>query len=145
MYGLLWKRCNWQGAIGGYSAGAITGVIGQLYFQLDFNLVTFITAVVTLLITPIISTMTEHPAPEKADMAWKARHISDEEILNNDVYHIIPRTKKGKLSLSLFVAGFILFLAGVLMRSTGAASASSVAVGGMILYFAAGLFRAYSD
>ena len=41
VYGLLWKRANWQGAIGGYFSGAIAGMVGQ-YFKFDFNVTTFV-------------------------------------------------------------------------------------------------------
>ena len=145
VYGLLWKRANWQGAIGGYIAGAFAGVIGQFYYSLDFNLTTFITAGVTLVVTPVISIMTANPLQEKIDVVWKAKQTSDEEIENNDVYHIIPKTNNGRMSLIMFCTGLILFFTGVLMGSTGAAMASGVAVTGMIVYFIGGAFRAYTN
>ncbi|MCU0289535.1 MAG: patatin-like phospholipase family protein, partial [Acidobacteria bacterium] len=42
IYGLLWKRVNWQGAVAGYIAGAISGIVGQFIYGLNFNLTTFI-------------------------------------------------------------------------------------------------------
>jgi SSS family solute:Na+ symporter len=145
IYGLLWKRINWQGAIGGYIAGAISGIIGQFFYGLNFNVTTFITAGTALIITPIISLMTKEESNTQIDAIWKARIISEEEILNNNVYNIIPKTIKGKLSLLVFATGLILFLIGVFMGSNGSPSASYLAVGGMIIYFVGGLFRTYTN
>ncbi|MCX8106728.1 MAG: sodium:solute symporter family protein [Ignavibacterium album] len=145
IYGLLWKRVNWQGAVSGYISGAISGIIGQFFFGLDFNITTFITAGTTLIVTPIISLLTKEESNEKIEAIWKARIISDEEIANNNVYNIFPKTISGKLSLSVFLLGLIIFLIGVFMGSGGSSAASVVAVTGMIIYFVGGLLRAYTN
>ncbi len=145
IYGLLWKRINWQGAVGGYIAGAVSGVIGQFFYGLNFNVTTFITAGTALVITPVISLLTKEESNEKIDEIWRARTISDEEISSNNVYNIIPKTFKGKLSLAVFGSGLLLFLAGVFLGSTGSAAASYLAVIGMIIYFIGGLFRTYTN
>lgn len=145
IYGLLWKRVNWQGAVGGYIAGAISGIIGQFIYGLNFNVTTFITAGTALIITPIISLITKEESNSQIDAIWKARTISEEEIISNNIYNIIPKTLKGKLSLTVLISGLILFLAGVIMGSSGDQLASYVAVGGMIIYFIGGLFRTYTN
>ncbi len=145
VYGLLWKRVNWQGAVTGYILGAISGVIGQFFLNLDFNITTFITAGTTLIITPIVSLLTKEESNEKIEEIWRARTISDEEIQNNDVFNIIPKTVKGKLSLAVFFLGLLIFLVGVFMGSTESSSASLVAVTGMLIYFIGGLLRAYTN
>lgn len=145
IYGLLWKRVNWQGAVGGYIAGAISGVIGQFFYGLNFNVTTFITAGTAIIITPIISLITKEESNENIDAIWKAKTTSDEEISDNSIYNIFPKTVKGKLSLAVFGLGLILFLTGVFIGSTGSEMASYIAVGGMIIYFAGGLFRTYTN
>ena len=145
VYGLLWKRVNWQGAVTGYIFGAISGVIGQFFYKLDFNVTTFITAGTTLIITPIVSLLTKEESNEKIDSIWRARTISDEEIEKKDVYNIIPKSFNGKLSLSIFFLGLVIFLIGVFMGSSGSSIASIVAVTGMIVYFIGGLLRAYTS
>jgi SSS family solute:Na+ symporter len=145
IYGLLWKRINWQGAVGGYIAGAVSGIIGQFFYGLNFNVTTFITAGTALVITPVISLLTKEESNEKIDEIWRARTISDEEISSNNVYNIIPKTFKGKLSLAVFGLGLLLFLSGVFLGSTGSAAASYLAVIGMIIYFIGGLFRTYTN
>ncbi|MCX6170658.1 MAG: sodium:solute symporter family protein [Ignavibacteriales bacterium] len=146
VYGLLWRRINWKGAISGYTLGAISGIIGTFILKYDFNTTTFITAGVTLLFTPLISFITKEDANnEKLDSIWRAKKTSDEEIKSGDVYNIIPKTAKGKLSLFVFFSGLVIFLIGVFLGSTGSSAASYIAVGGMILYFIGGLFRSYTD
>lgn len=145
IYGLLWKRVNWQGAVGGYISGAISGIIGQFFLHYDFNVTTFITAGTTLIITPILSLATKEVKNEKIEAIWKAKLISDEEIANNNVYNIIPKTFIGKLSLSIFFLGLIVFLIGVFMGTSDSNLASLLAVIGMIIYFIGGLLRAYTN
>ncbi|GIK23209.1 MAG: sodium:solute symporter family protein [Ignavibacteriota bacterium] len=145
VYGLLWKRVNWQGAVTGYILGAISGIIGQFFFDLDFNLTTFITAGTTLIFTPLVSLFTKEVSNEKIEAIWRARTISDEEIESNNVYNILPKTFKGKLSLLVFFSGLIVFLVGVFMGSSGSSAASIVAVTGMVIYFIGGLFRTYTN
>jgi SSS family solute:Na+ symporter len=146
VYGLLWRRINWKGAIGGYTLGAVSGIIGTFILKYDFNTTTFITAGVTLLFTPLISYISkEDENNSKLDSIWRAKKTSDEEIKSGDIYTIIPKTAKGKLSLFVFFTGLAIFLIGVLLGSTGSGAASYIAVGGMIIYFIGGLFRSYTD
>jgi len=106
---------------------------------------TFITAGVALVLTPIISVMTQDAPRIQIDQIWKAKKTSEEESTGNIRYHILPTTAGGKFGLGLLGFGFIVFLTGVVLGSTGAAVASTVAVTGMFLYFAGGLVRAFRD
>jgi SSS family solute:Na+ symporter len=144
VYGLLWKRANWQGAIAGYLMGSAAGAIGQFVFKLDFNLTTFLTAGVALVVTPVVAWMTSAPSQRKVDLIWLARSSSEEEEAGNTLYHILPETLAGKLGLGLLATGALIFLAGVLMGGRGSPLAGLVAVSGMVLYFAGGLWRAYT-
>jgi SSS family solute:Na+ symporter len=145
LYGLLWKRANWQGAIGGYIAGAFSGILGEYFYHLDFNLTTFISAGTALLITPIISLLTKNDESLGLPLIWKAKQISDEEKESQDVFNILPKTFKGKISLGIFIFGLLIFLVGILMGSNGIEVASVVSVTGMIIYFAGGLLRTYTN
>lgn len=145
VYGLLWKRANWQGAFAGYFSGLIAGVCAQFLFNVDFNITTYISGGTALIVTPLVSLFTVQTNKESVEQIWKAKKISDEEISTNDIYNIIPKTLRGKLSLSLFGVGFLIFLAGVILGSKGLEIASVLSVGGMILYFVGGLLRTYTD
>jgi SSS family solute:Na+ symporter len=145
LYGLLWRRANWQGAIGGYAAGAVAGVLGQFFLGLDFVTTTFITAGVTIVFLPVISALTTPPPETKVNTIWRAKKESDEERQSGERYHIVPTTKRGMTGLALWVAGLAVFVVGVLLGSLGAGAASTVAIAGMVMYFAGGLLRAYSN
>jgi solute:Na+ symporter, SSS family len=145
VYGLLWKRANWQGAISGYLSGAVAGVICQYFFKLDFNSTTYISAGIALLITPIVSLMTRKSSNSTVEHIWQAKRTSEEESKANNVFNIIPKTFSGKLSLAILFAGFLVFLIGVIMGSQGLELASTISVVGMITYFLGGILRAYTN
>jgi solute:Na+ symporter, SSS family len=145
VYGLLWKRANWQGAFAGYFSGLIAGVVAQFIFNVDFNITTYISGGVALIITPIVSLFTQQTNKDGVERIWKAKRISDEEINNSDIYNIIPKTLRGKLSLAILILGFLIFLAGVILGSKGLEISSILSVGGMLLFFVGGLLRTYTD
>jgi len=145
VYGLLWKRANWQGALTGYLSGALAGVAGQYWFGLDFNLTTYVSAGVALLVTPIVSLLTRENTGAAVEQIWRARSSSEEESASHDVFSIIPRTPAGRLSLAVVGAGFVLFLTGVAMGSSGLESASIVGVVGMVTYLLGGLLRTHTN
>ena len=145
VYGLFWKRATWQGAIAGYAAAAAAGVAGQFLYGLGFNNTTFLTAAVALVVTPVVSLLTPADMRGSLESVWRARHGSDEETNAGRVFHPIPRSPLGRLGLGVFVAGFLLFVAGVVMGGSGDAAGSWVAATGMVVYFAGGLLRAWND
>jgi solute:Na+ symporter, SSS family len=145
IYGLLWRRINWQGAVAGYFAGAISGIIGQFLFDMNFNLTTFITAGTAMLVAPVVSLMTKEENNSHIDAIWLARKTSAEEIANNDVYNIFPKTPRGKLSMIILVSGLMIFFVGLFIGSSGNSAASFITVSGMVIYFAGGLFRTYTN
>jgi len=145
-YGLLWKKVHWKGAIGGYSLGVVSGIIGQFILQYDFNVTTFITAIVTLIFTPVFSSLMKNNFENpKLESIWRARKISDEEVERNDVYNIIPKTLPGRMSLAVLALGLILFLSGVVSGGYGFEYASYFAIAGMIIFFSGGLARTYTN
>jgi hypothetical protein len=52
---------------------------------------------------------------------------------------------RGRVGLVALAFGFAIFLSGVLAGGLGYPHASAMAVAGMLLYFAGGLVRVYSD
>lgn len=145
VYGLLWKRANWQGAIAGYCCGVVAGVIAQFGFDVDFNITTYISGGVTLLVTPLVSLMTRQTNIDNVEHIWRSKRTSDEELRSNDVYNILPKTRGGKLSLATLVFGFVVFLVGVILGSQGLEIASVVSVSGMILFFVGGFARTLTN
>ncbi len=145
VYGLLWKRANWQGAIGGYIAGALSGIVGEYFLHIDFNTTTFISAGAALIVTPVISLLTKDKQSVNLASIWRAKLSSDEEDETGNIYNIFPKTFYGKISLGIFFAGLLIFLAGIIMGSEGMEIASLTSVIGMIIYFTGGLLRTYTN
>ena len=140
-YGLLWKRSTATGAIIGYLAGAAAGIVGQFILNYDFTITTFISAGAALVVTPLVSFLTRPETENKIEKVWQAKHISEEEKSSGDIYHIVPQTRAGKLSLLVYVSGVVLFIGGVVSGSGGWPYASLVAVVGMVVYFLGGYLK----
>ena len=145
VYGLLWKRATWQGALIGYGAGAVAGVIGQFVLTLGFTFTTFSSAGVALIVTPLASLASRDVRTEGIETIWKARHGSEEEEQSKNPYHILPRTGWGRVGMGILAAGLVLFATGVVIGGTGETVGSLVAVGGMVVFFTGGVVRAYTN
>ncbi len=141
VYGLLWKRATWQGAMAGYFAGAIAGVIVRFGIGTGIPPATFASAGAALLICPLVSILTRRPSEEKIKKVFEAKVTSDEEIEIGEVYHIIPTSLGGKISLGIFGLGALLFIVGIIMGSQALRMGSLVGVIGMIIYFLGGYLR----
>jgi SSS family solute:Na+ symporter len=141
LYGLLWKRATSTAAIIGYLAGACAGIVGKFVYMFDFNLTTFLSAGVALITVPVVSLLTRKEQKEKIDTVWAAKKSSQEEEKSGDVYNIIPKTKRGKLSFAVYLSGVLIFIVGVVSGSSGWSGASVIAVIGMVIYFLGGYLR----
>ena len=146
IYGFLWKRATWQGALFGYLGGAFSGIIIFLVFDLkvgyDFAIVTFVTTIASLIICPVVSLLTKPTPAEKINEIWKAKKASDEEIQANEVFHIIPISFWGRFCIGIILLGLIMFVIAVVMGSMSIGNASLV---GMVIYFAGCFTRLYFD
>ncbi|MBD3290768.1 sodium/solute symporter [candidate division KSB1 bacterium] len=149
IYGFLWRRTNWQGAIGGYAAGVIAGIIAFHPWSAPFGVFatcTFISMIVSLIATPIITLFFKPPVEtEEFRLAWNARYPSKEEKDANDIYYLIPKSPKGRVAGLIVITGILTFFVGVVMGSTGTLTASWVAIIGMCIFFAGSLLRVHSD
>ena len=136
VYGLLWKKANWQGAMAGYIAGAIAGAILRFGLHFDVAPVTLITGGVALVVCPIVSLVTGSAEARPTDSLFLSAQF-DESVETSD------RNKTmATIGTWILGIGFLVFLGGILMGSQAAAHASAVAIGGMLIYFAGGALRA---
>lgn len=143
--GLLWKRTTWQGAIWGYLGGAIAGAIAKFQFGYPFGVSALFSAAGALVIAFIVSLLTPPTPSLKIERIWALRAASKEEEKTKEVYHIIPISTGGRMSLLIFGIGLVMFLVGTFMGSGGLKLASSVAVTGMLVYFLGGFLRLLFD
>ena len=140
-FGLLWKRTNWRGAIFGYFSGALAGGWAKFAMGYDFNTATFYSAGISLLICFVITLFSPSQSNSRIESIWRARKLSDEEVEQRTIYHIIPVSLRGRISLMFLILGLVLFFTGILLGSKGFPHAGWVAVSGMVVYFISGLVR----
>ena len=145
VYGLLWKRSTWQGAIMGYFAGAIAGAIVKFGLGCGVPMATLTSGGTALLICPLVSLLTPKPDEGKIEKIFKAKVTSDEEIKRGEVYHIIPESLAGKISLGVLGFGFVLFFVGTILGSQSLKISSLLATVGMIIYFLGGFLRIHYE
>jgi SSS family solute:Na+ symporter len=170
VYGLLWRRTNWQGAVAGYALGALAGLGCYRFFKGDPDLSAypFLTSlfgddpnwtvwaksfagiastaaalVVTPLATVCFRRQPPRPAMENIFRAFTASGTDEDD--GRGGFGLLPVTARGKLSVVVLLGGFVVFLAGVSSAAGGFAYASQTAVAGMLAVFAGGLLRVYSD
>jgi SSS family solute:Na+ symporter len=135
VYGLLWKKATWQGAMAAYATGAIAGAVLRFGLNFDVALVTLISGGVALVVCPIVSVMTEDNRTGILD--FQRFDISEQSARSNRLVPFIANTGTWILGV-----GFLIFLAGVFMGSQSVPYASTVAIVGMLIYFAGGALRA---
>ncbi len=129
-YGLLWKRATWQGAMAAYLAGSATGAVLRFGLGLDVAPVTIISGAVAALVCPVVSLLTTG-----------ARPIPEPE---GPSVHEARTTFAGRASLAVLSLGFLLVMGGILLASQASPQASAVALTGLAVFFAGGLWRAMS-
>ena len=145
VFGLFWKRANWQGVLIGYLAGVIAGIAVVVHGWPEFNFYasTFIGTGVVLLVTPLASFMFRKPDKEVIDRIWRARHHAEED--DGEPFHIIPKSAPGKFFLGLLLFSLLVFLGGVISAPLGCPYADIVAVSAMVVYFFSGFMRLKFD
>lgn len=143
IYGLHWKRTNWQGALGGYIAGIIAGIIAFMLLHYNFKIATFFSGGAALLFCPLVTLFTQEPPADKINTIWNARKGSKEEELSGDLYSIIPKSSSGRFVLILSGVGLIVFIIGVLLGHYNSPYDSLLALSGMALFFLSALARTY--
>jgi SSS family solute:Na+ symporter len=141
IYGLLWKRVNWQGAIGGYLIGALSGTVVRFVFHSDFATSTLISAAAALISCPLISICFPRTSPHKIKLIWEKKKEFSQKSEELGHYKIIPVSTGGRIGLGMLGVGLITFLAGVISGSIPHPQASLIALSGMILFFLGGLVR----
>jgi SSS family solute:Na+ symporter len=151
VYGIFWKKGNWFGAITGYFAGAITGALSVFVLFAGHpnasTYATFLSAGAALLFTPICSLIGKRFAQRKrAEFIRSVLKPTQKEIEKGDAFYLIPRSRGGKVMLSVFVFGLAVFLASIALGGLGLGRiAGWLSIGAMIIYFASGLLRLSYD
>lgn len=140
VYGLLWKKANWQGAMAAYLGGAIAGAALRFGLHFDVAFVTLISGGVALVVCPIVSVLTRSETDLISKIPTLLMTEGKETVEPPSSRMTMPvMTSMGTWILAI---GFLVFLVGVLMGRQSAAHASAVAIIGMLIYFSGGALRA---
>jgi SSS family solute:Na+ symporter len=144
VYGLCWRRTNWQGAIAGFIGGGIAAIV--CYRLWDFGVAKKIAPIVSgsaaLIVTPIVTLLTARSADDRAGVfASMHAHTDDGDA---SPFNLIPSSQTGKAGALLVIVGFLVFLVGILGGGAGLAAASALAVAGMLAVFIGGIVRVFS-
>lgn len=150
VYGMFWRRANWQGATAGFLLGGTTGIFVNWWmknhgYNADFvrNLTPFIGTAAALIITPVVTLLTGR-ANHDAGQVWRAFATKDPGT-EHDTFHLIPVSGRGRLGLGLVVLGVLSFLIGIFSGHWAVPTATPMAVGGMLTVFVGGALRAWSE
>jgi solute:Na+ symporter, SSS family len=144
IFGLLWKRANWQGVLIGYLSGILAGSISAYTMGTEAFFYSTMYSQATSIVVTIIASLC-FPAPKSAeiDRIWEARSHSEED--EGAPFHIIPVSGWGKLFMGFFFLGLALFLTGLISGGYECTYAGVLTMTGMIIYFASGLLRLLFD
>jgi SSS family solute:Na+ symporter len=174
VYGLLWKRVNWQGAAAGFLLGGLCGIFTHFLITTEyFNsylfpaLSVFSTSLAHYAahinhyfgpyqkqvrnIVAIVSTAAAliiTPVVSlltKPDRHQKIWNTMEADESNESAYHVIPHSALGKASLALVIIGFAIFVIGIVSAHWQASVATPFAIGGMLAVFAGGVGRLATD
>jgi SSS family solute:Na+ symporter len=188
VYGLFWRRANWQGATAGFIAGGIVGVMTYVILEPQVNryasgllgsaggtlagwheslkpystwvraMAPITSSLTALIVTPIVSLLTPPNRRASTEQIWSAysagtvvrqadeTHPADATAeAESDTFHLMPTSFLGRVAAIIVLAGFGLFLFGVLSAAWGSSDAGELAIGGMLSVFAGGLVRVYVE
>lgn len=142
VYGLLWRRATWQGAMAGYLCGAATGAVLKFGLQMDVAPVTLISGAVAAVVCPIVSLLSATSTTVLPPAIFSRGNAAEQGTVEEACSGAAPSLWGGKASLLVLVLGFVTILAGILMASQASRYASPVALTGLAVYLIGGVWRA---
>jgi SSS family solute:Na+ symporter len=149
IYGLAWKRTNWQGALAGFLLGGL-GACACYYFDsqgVDHarQMAPIIGTAVALLVTPIVTLLTPHAHNHAAQAVFASLGRGRHDEGDADPFHLIPASPIGKAAALLVLIGFVIFFIGILSARSSAHIAAPFAIAGLLAVLLGGGVRVFTD
>jgi Na+/proline symporter len=146
IYGLTWKRINWQGALAGFVCGGIASAACYYFRTLDDakQIAPIVSSIAALIVTPIVSLLTPAPNLEAREI-WRNFFSRRGDEHDPEPFTVKPARLIGKMSALTVLCGFACFLVGVFSAARETSIAAPLAVIGMIAVFAGGVVRVYCE
>jgi Na+/proline symporter len=148
VYGLWWRRVNWQGALAGFLLGGVgSGVCYYLYWNnIDYarQIAPIVSTLTALIVTPIVTLLTPADRTDRAAAMLNSIGRGDASEGDAEPFHLVPDSAIGKGGAIAVIVGFLMFLVGVLSAPVSTALAGALAVAGLIAVLIGGLTRVYA-
>jgi SSS family solute:Na+ symporter len=148
VYGLWWKRANWQGALAGFVLGGVGS--GMCYYvyrdNIDYarQIAAIVSTATALVVTPVVTLITPAATDDRARALLASIGRGTEIEGDAEPFHLVPGSAIGKIGAVTVIVGFGMFLTGVLSARASTAVAGALAVAGLIAVLLGGVVRAYS-
>jgi SSS family solute:Na+ symporter len=154
VYGLLWRRANWQGALAGFFVGGL-GSVGCYLFYVWIRhmslsaaidpakqIAPIVSSIVALIVTPIVSLLTTPAAAKESHLVLDTLHNAQLDEGDAHPFHLFPESFAGQAGAAAAIIGFVMFMIGVFVH--GHSAAAPLAIGGMLIVLAGGMVRVYA-
>jgi SSS family solute:Na+ symporter len=149
VYGLWWRRVNWQGALAGFLLGGLgSGACYFLYWNnIDYarQIAPIVSTLVALVVTPIVTLLTPADRTDRAEKMLASIGRGDASEGDAEPFHLIPGSILGKLAAIAVIAGFVMFITGVLSAPANTTLAGVLAIAGLVAVLVGGVVRVYVD
>jgi len=147
LYGLTWRRINWQGAAAGFLLGGIAGILCYYRFEpaLARKMAPIVSTGTALIVTPLVALLTPPSRTTQSDQIFHDFGKGQTGEGDAEPFDLIPRSRIGKLAAIIVLAGFLLFAAGIFTSACSLPHAGPLAVTGLLSVLTGGLVRVYSD
>lgn len=148
VYGLWWRRVNWQGALAGFLLGGVgSGVCYYLYWNnIDYarQIAPIVSTLTALIVTPIVTLLTPADRTDRAAAMLNSIGRGDASEGDAEPFHLVPDSVIGKAGAIAVIVGFLMFLIGVLSAPVSTGLAGTLAVAGLIAVLVGGMTRVYA-
>jgi SSS family solute:Na+ symporter len=148
VYGLWWRRTNWQGALAGFLLGGIaSGICYAMYWDnIDHarQIAPIVSTLTALIVTPIVTLLTPPDRTDRAATMLSSIGRGNVDEGDADPFHLVPHSAIGKAGAIAVIVGFVLFITGVVCAPLSTATAGTLAVAGLLAVLIGGVVRVYS-
>jgi SSS family solute:Na+ symporter len=147
LYGLCWKRTNWQGELAGFLVGGLGSCTCYFIYwdNIDYarQIAPIVSTGVALVVTPVVALLTPAAPATESHAALAGLGVGKHDEGDVSPFHLFPTSMIGQAGAVAAIAGFVLFMIGVF--SAGTSVAGTLAVIGMLMVLIGGTVRVYVD
>lgn len=146
VYGFT-KWADARGAMTAIVLGVTAGTVATFGYGAGFPLATLFSGLTALIGMPLGHWLFRGKVEtaKVEEFAHASRGSLELEADSEGVFHLIPVSRMGRVTLAVFALSLVGFFAGIVSGAWGMDWAAKLAVGSMLVYFTAGLWRLRYD